>query len=46
MSKVDEIKMAIDALPEKEYVKLRKWFSEKDGINKLKQTLKLGNWTS
>jgi hypothetical protein len=30
MSKVDEIKEAIDALPEEEYVKLRQWFSEKD----------------
>ncbi|MBI4743670.1 MAG: hypothetical protein HY776_02440 [Actinobacteria bacterium] len=30
MSKVDEIKVAIDTLPEKEYVRLRKWFSEKD----------------
>jgi hypothetical protein len=30
MSKMDEIKEAIDALPEDEYVKLRQWFSEKD----------------
>ena len=30
MSKVEEIKQAIDTLPEKDYVMLRKWFSEKD----------------
>ncbi len=30
MSKVDEIKAAIEALPEDEYVELRQWFSEKD----------------
>ena len=30
MSKVNEIKKAIDALPEKDYVQLRQWFSEKD----------------
>ncbi|HLG29774.1 MAG TPA: hypothetical protein VI387_06140 [Candidatus Brocadiales bacterium] len=30
MSKVDEIKEAIKALPEEEYVRLRQWFSEKD----------------
>ena len=30
MSKVEEIKQAIDTLPEKDYVLLRKWFSEKD----------------
>jgi len=30
MSKVDELKEAIDALPEEEYMKLRQWFSEKD----------------
>ncbi len=30
MSKVDEIKAAIEALPENEYVELRQWFSEKD----------------
>lgn len=30
MPKVDEIKEAIEALPEEEYVQLRQWFSEKD----------------
>ena len=30
MSKVDEIKEAIEALPKEEYVRLRQWFSEKD----------------
>ena len=30
VSKVDEIKKAIDALPEKDYVQLRQWFLEKD----------------
>ncbi|MBI4824524.1 MAG: hypothetical protein HY805_09905 [Nitrospirae bacterium] len=30
MPKVDEIKEAINALPEKEYIQLRQWFSEKD----------------
>lgn len=30
MSKVDEIKQAIDALTEEDYVQLRLWFSEKD----------------
>ncbi|MFQ5709288.1 MAG: hypothetical protein ACE5HO_17665 [bacterium] len=30
MSKVDELKSAIEALPEEEYVELRQWFSEKD----------------
>ncbi len=30
MSKVDEIKDAIESLPEEEYVQLRHWFSEKD----------------
>jgi hypothetical protein len=30
MSKVDEIKEAIDTLPEEDYVLLRQWFSEKD----------------
>jgi hypothetical protein len=29
---VDEIKEAIDALSEEEYVKLRHWFSEKDWL--------------
>ncbi len=30
MSKVEEIEAAIEALSEEEYVRLRKWFSEKD----------------
>ena len=30
MSKVDDIKVAIEALPEEDYVQLRQWFSEKD----------------
>ncbi|MBM4044659.1 MAG: hypothetical protein FJ279_06055 [Planctomycetes bacterium] len=30
MLKVDEIKAAIESLPQEEYVRLRKWFSEKD----------------
>lgn len=30
MSKVNEIKAVIEALPEEEYVHLRQWFSEKD----------------
>lgn len=30
MSKVEEIEAAIESLPEEEYVRLRKWFSEKD----------------
>ncbi len=30
MSKVTEIKEAIEALPEKDYIQLRQWFSEKD----------------
>jgi len=30
MITVEEIKTAIDSLPEKEYVSLRNWFSEKD----------------
>lgn len=29
MSKVEEIKEAIDTLPEEEYIQLRQWFSEK-----------------
>ncbi len=33
MSKVDELKSAIEALPEDEYVELRQWFSEKDWQN-------------
>ena len=30
MITAEDIKNAIEALPEREYVKLRKWFSEKD----------------
>ena len=30
MLKVDEIKKAIELLPEKDFVQLRHWFSEKD----------------
>lgn len=30
MPKVDEIKEAIEALPEEEDIQLRQWFSEKD----------------
>jgi len=30
MSKVEEIKQAIDSLSEDDYVLLRQWFSEKD----------------
>jgi len=30
MLKVDEIKKAIESLPEKDFVQLRHWFSEKD----------------
>ncbi len=30
MVKVDEIKSAIEGLPEEEFAKLRQWFSEKD----------------
>jgi len=30
MSRVEEIKQAIDTLPEEEYIQLRQWFSEKD----------------
>lgn len=33
MSKVDELKSAIEALPENEFVELRLWFSEKDWQN-------------
>jgi hypothetical protein len=31
MSNVEEIKVAISALPEVDYVRLRQWFTEKDG---------------
>jgi len=30
MTKVEEIKAAIEALPEEEYEQLRRWFAEKD----------------
>jgi len=30
MSTVNEIKEAIETLPEKDYIQLRQWFSEKD----------------
>ncbi len=30
MTKVQEIKKAIDSLPEQEYIELRRWFTEKD----------------
>ncbi len=30
MTKVEEIKVAIQLLPEEEFVQLRQWFSEKD----------------
>jgi len=30
MSELKEIEMAIDALPEEEYSKLRRWFLERD----------------
>ena len=33
MSRVDELKSAIEALPENEFVELRQWFSEKDWQN-------------
>ena len=33
MSTVDEIKAAIAGLPKKDYVRLRKWFSEQDWQN-------------
>ena len=33
MLKVDELKSAIEALPENEYVELRRWFSAKDWQN-------------
>jgi hypothetical protein len=29
MSGIEELKTAIDALPDEEYIELRKWFSEK-----------------
>jgi len=30
MSKVDQLKSAIESLPEDEYVEFRQWFSERD----------------
>ena len=30
MSSIEEIKAAIEALPEPDYVQLRRWFSERD----------------
>ena len=30
MSKLEQIKVAIESLPDKDFVQLRKWFSEKD----------------
>jgi hypothetical protein len=30
MSKINELKAVIEALPEDDYTKLRQWFSEKD----------------
>ncbi len=30
MSRLREIEMAIDALPEEEYIELRRWFLERD----------------
>lgn len=30
MSTVDHIKEAIEALPKRDYIRLRKWFSERD----------------
>ena len=30
MTKVDEIKVAIEGLPDEDYVQLRQWFSERD----------------
>ena len=49
MSKVDEIKDAIEALPNEDYTQLRQWFSKKigkNGTNRLKQTRKQENWIS
>ena len=33
MSTVEDIKLAIEALPENDYIELRQWFSEKDWQN-------------
>ena len=32
MANVDEIKTAIESLPEDEFVRLREWFSERDWV--------------
>lgn len=37
MTKVQKIQAAIKALPQEEYVRLRKWFSERDWIQWDKQ---------
>jgi uncharacterized membrane protein len=37
VSKVEELKLAIEALPEDEYAELRQWLSEKDWQNWDKQ---------
>lgn len=45
MVKVDEIKAAIETLPEEDYVQLRQWFSEKDWQKwdrQIEMDLKLG----
>jgi hypothetical protein len=36
MSRVDEIKAEIEALPDEEYVRLRQWFSEEDWQKRLR----------
>ena len=46
MITVEEIKKAIASLPEKEYLSLRKWFSEKDWEKwdkKIEKDSKAGN---
>lgn len=48
MITVEEIKTAIDSLPDKEYLSLRNWFSERDwknGTERLKKIRKPENWT-
>ena len=47
MSNVEEIKVAIEALAEIDYVQLRQWFNETDwenGIDRLRQTQSQENW--
>ena len=42
MSEVDKIKSEIEALPDHDYVELRRWFQSeigKSGIDRLKKTL-------